>query len=112
MSTGSTGERAAFLVPRPPDPSGSHRPTTAGFDPKAGHKLDWAIVGIAILAVIFTYIRYSWNAPLGLGRISGGSGLIIVTVLYALGTVLSFIRAQQTGTAMPGKLADIPTIGN
>lgn len=82
-------------------------------------KMPWPnrLVGLALyaLAVVcmivagFVTPGVSGNVPgVSFGR---GVGFYGSLIFILAGTVLSFIRAQQTGTRLPGPLANIPSIG-
>lgn len=190
--------------PPPPPPGGSYGPPSpagsGGFDPKAINPLDWAILGVGLLTLIFSFFGFysakvsgagvsesksysAWHDVFGggffgwigmilavLGAIALAIGLMapqvglpatpralafmgfglgficeilaifihpkfyhssqsefgfslkvdfghgfsfwIVLILTAVGTVLALMRAQQTGTSLPGPLDGLPKIGS
>jgi hypothetical protein len=82
-------------------------------------KMPWPnrVVGLAayVLAVVCMIIAgfvtpgVSGNIPgVSFGR---GVGFYGSLIFILAGTVLSFMRAQQTGTKLPGPLANMPQIG-
>ena len=82
-------------------------------------KMPWPnrLVGLAAYALaIICMIIAGFVTPGVSGDIPGvsfgrGVGFYGSLIFILAGAVLSFMRAQQTGTALPGPLANIPTIG-
>lgn len=68
--------------------------------------------GVATLCVILALFIYPGNVPdiKGLDR-GHGFGFWGSLVFIIAGLVLSLMRAQQTGTALPGPLNNVPKIG-
>jgi len=102
----------------PPPPPGAGYPTPkAGFDPKTVNPLDWAVLGIGFLVLIFSFFGYysfkssgggfsasqsysAWHDIFG-GGFFGWIGMVIAV----LGTVALAITlfAPQTHLPMPGR---------
>lgn len=181
--------------PPPPPPGGGYGAPRPAFDPKSVNQLDWAILGVGALTLIFSFFGFytasasgggldyseSWSAwhdiagggffgwigmvfavagavvlalqlfspqvrlrmdprflalagfALGaiceilaifihptFGSASGagfhasfghGFSFWIILILTIGGTVLTLMRAQQTGTKLPGALGNLPNIG-
>ncbi|MCW2494426.1 hypothetical protein [Jatrophihabitans sp.] len=68
--------------------------------------------GLATICVILALFVYPGNVPdlKGLDR-GHGFGFWISFIVIIAGLVLSLMRAQQTNTALPGPLSNIPKIG-
>lgn len=190
-------------APPPPPPSGGYgasKPGGGGFDPKTINPLDWAVLGVGLLTLIFSFFGFysakvsgagvsqstsysAWHDIFGggffgwlgmilavLGAIALALGLFapqvnlpmaartlafegfalgficevlaifihpkfyhqstselgftykvdfghgfsfwVVLILTAAGTVLALMRAQQTGTNLPGPMNSLPKIGS
>lgn len=83
-------------------------------------KMPWPnrLVGLALYALaVVCMVIAGFVTPGVSGSIPGvdfgrGIGFYGSLIFILAGTVLSFMRAQQTGTALPGPLANLPNIGN
>ena len=77
-------------------------------------RMQWSnrVVGLMLFAASFVlyFIAIFVHTDFA-GVISHGFGFWISLILAALGTVVSLMRAQQTGTQLPGALANLPNIG-
>jgi hypothetical protein len=88
------------------------------FAPQA--KMPWpnrlvglALYAVATLFVILALFVYPGNVPNVSGVDRGhGVGYWLSLVVIIAGLVLSLMRAQQTNTALPGPLSNLPNIGN
>lgn len=69
----------------------------------------YALAIVCMIIAGFVTPGVSGNVPgVSFGR---GVGFYGSLIFILAGTVLSFVRAQQTGTRLPGPLANIPNIG-
>jgi hypothetical protein len=72
-----------------------------------------ALYALATLCLILALFVYPGSDVSGAGLDKGhGFGYWIDLILVIAGTVISLMRAQQTGTALPGALNKMPKIGN
>jgi hypothetical protein len=79
--------------------------------PKAAYLL--AIMGFGISFVLYLIGSFAAGPDLTGTGVSFGPGFsqILSIIVVAGGAVLALVRAQQTRTALPGPLGNIPTIG-
>jgi hypothetical protein len=66
-----------------------------------------AVILFAVSLVLYIIGIFAMDVPAG----DHGFSYWLSLVLVAAGLVLSLMRAQQTGTALPGPLANMPNIG-
>jgi len=91
------------------------------FQPQVSLRVPARVAGVILFAVatvfeiIAIFVTPGIEAPLGVDAdvsVDHGVGFWISLIVIVVGAVLSLMRAQQTNTALPGPLSNIPKIGS
>lgn len=103
--------------PYPPGPPGGFPPPGGGkpaFDPKSVNPLDWAIAGLALLAFIFSFVKYytaSFDGGEFIGKVeghvNGWHGLtwfVPLAALVIIGLLVVELAVPSVKLPVPGRL--------